>query len=326
MPPGQNGVFQMSRISGWNECKQGLGQRCQDDRGSYTQCCEITWMKYTSLDCVSLSFWLRSWPTCSPWEALHFQKTLGSPCAVFISSDTMPGTLGSGRHENNGFLSLEGDWNVCYQAQQLAAVFTDHSGEQGIPSQYPRGLELDGSWEGVCVGGGVSCSIIHGAQLFPTVCLSSGALSFCWYSFPLRWTHMQTLMCEVKFSGPGGGQEGHLSTQHHPLPHGWTRLRIYSTPSLCGCRRKGLERHSSFSGSHSWLVEELTLAPPRYLHSAARALWVPYSGCVQCAWHTLESSPTMPLFWALWVCKCEYRAPSSDKKQTPTQMSLSKKG
>ena len=154
MPPGQNGVFQMSRISGWNECKQGLGQRCQDDRGSYTQCCEITWMKYTSLDCVSLSFRLRSWSTCSPWEALHFQKTLGSPCAVFISSDTMPGTLGSGRHENNGFLSLEGDWNVCYQAQQLAAVFTDHSGEQGIPSQYPRGLELDGSWEGVCVCGG----------------------------------------------------------------------------------------------------------------------------------------------------------------------------
>ena len=59
---------------------------------------------------------------------------MDSPCAVFISSDMMPGTLGSGRHENNGFLSLEGDWNVCYQAQQLAAVFTDQSGEQGIPS------------------------------------------------------------------------------------------------------------------------------------------------------------------------------------------------
>lgn len=69
MPPGQNGVFQMSRISGWSECKQGLGQRCQDDRGSYTQCCEVTWMKYTSLDCVSSSLWLRRWPTCSPWEA-----------------------------------------------------------------------------------------------------------------------------------------------------------------------------------------------------------------------------------------------------------------
>ena len=170
MPPGQNGVFQMSRISEWTECKQGLGQRCQDDKGSYTQCCEITWMKHTSLDCVSLSFWLRSWPTCSSWEALHFQKTLGSPCAVFISSDTMPGTLGSARHENNGFLSLEGDWNVCCQAQQLAAVFTDQSGEQGIPSQYPRGLELDGTWGCVCVCGrgwvAVSSTELSYSQLF----------------------------------------------------------------------------------------------------------------------------------------------------------------
>lgn len=148
-------------------------------------------------------------------------------------------------------------------------------------------------------GWGVGGSIIHRAQLLTTVCLSSGALNICWYSFLLRWTHVQNLMCEVKFSGPGGGQEGHLSTQHHPLPHGWTCLRIYSAPSLCGCGRKGLEWDWSFSGSHGRLVEELKLAPPWYLHSAARDLWVPYSGCVQCAWYTLEPSPTMSLFWAL---------------------------
>ena len=186
------------------------------------------------------------------------------------------------------------------------------------------------SWmapEGVCVcveGGELQyhpqSSATHNCLLF------QWSPEFLWYSFPLRWTHMQNLMCEVKFSGPGGGQEGHLSTQHHPMPHGWTHLRIYSTPSLCGCRRKGLEWDSSFSGSQGQLVEELKLAPPRNLHSAARALWVPYSGYVQCGWHTLEPSPTMPLFWALWVCKSEYRAPSSDKKQTPIQMSLSKKG
>lgn len=66
---------------------------------------------------------------------------------------------------------------------------------------------------------GVGGSVIHRAQLLTTVCLSSGALNICWISL----FSSDELMCRILgvrsgFSGPGGGQEGHLSTQHHPLP------------------------------------------------------------------------------------------------------------
>ena len=257
----------------------GLGQRCHDDRGSYAQCCEVTWMKYTSLDCVSLSSRLRSWPTCSPREALHFQKTLGSPCVVFISSDTMPGTLGSGRHANNGFPSLEGDWNDCHQAQQLAAVFTDQRGEQGIPSQYPRGLELDGTWGGVGGVVAVSSAELSYSQLFACPVgpwVSVGPL------FP-----SDELICRilcVRSSSVVQVEDRRAvsvpNTTHTPH-HGWTHLRIYSTPSLCGCGSKGLGWDASLPGSQG----QWKLAPPRYLRPAARALWVPYGRCVQCTWH-----------------------------------------
>ena len=37
---------------------------------------------------------------------------------------------------------------------------------------------------------------------------------------------------------------------------------------------------------------------------------------------TLEPSPAMPLFWAPWVCKCEYRAPRSDKTNVLKQKKI----
>ena len=41
--------------------------------------------------------------------------------------------VGSGRCENNGFPSLEGERNVCLQAQHQAAGFTEHGKSKGTP-------------------------------------------------------------------------------------------------------------------------------------------------------------------------------------------------
>lgn len=275
---------------------RALGQRCQDDRGSYTQCCEVTRWNTRSGLCLFI-FVTEKMTHLFPMGGTAFSENTGFTLCCFHLIWHDAWTLGSGRHENNGFLIGRGlECLVLFSSPAAGcSVYRSEQSKASRPS-------LLGVWswmapEDVGVGGG--CSIIHRAQLLTTVCLSSGALNICWSSFLLRWTfHVQNLRCEVKFSGPGGGQEGHLSTQHHPLPHGWTCLRIYSAPSLCGCGRKGLEWDWSFRVTWS-RTEELETSPTLVPAPAARDLWVPYSGCVQCAWYTLEPSPTMSLFWAL---------------------------